>query len=165
MRRAVGTAAAAVAVVVLAGAGTRAARRLSAHRTRHTGRNRREADRWLQVTINRSPEEVMPEGRLPQPLVRLGDTIEVRARRAPGDRGTELAARLLEEVPRGVRGTAARLSGDDPRQEVRRALREAKSLLETGEVLRPDEPSTNRPTLTGKVVDLAVRRASGEGRL
>ncbi|GAA3114164.1 hypothetical protein GCM10010466_01580 [Planomonospora alba] len=164
MRRAVGIAATA-AVAVALGAGAGMARRLAAHRPPHAGRDPREENRWLQVTINRSPEEVMPEGRLPGPLLRLGDTVEVRARKAPGDRGTELAARLLEEVPQGARGVAARLSGDDPRQEVRRALREAKSLLETGEVLRADEPSTNRPTVTGKIVDLAVRRAGGEGRL
>ncbi|MFC6581306.1 hypothetical protein [Planomonospora parontospora] len=153
------------AAVALAGAGAGMARWLSSRRAADPGGDPREANRWLPVTVNRSPEEVMPEGRLPEPLVRLGDTVEVRVRKAPGGRGTELAARLLEPPPQGARGAVARISGDDPRQEVRRALREAKSLLETGEVLRPDEPSTNRPTATGKVLDLAIRRASGEGRL
>lgn len=52
-------------------------------------------DRWHVVTVNRPPEEVSSEGRLPDPLAELGDKIEVQTRPAPGDRGTELAARLL----------------------------------------------------------------------
>ncbi|SPT49421.1 hypothetical protein [Actinomadura madurae] len=48
-----------------------------------------------------------------------------------------LAARLREST---AAGTLERLTGDDPRQRVRRALREAKSLIETGEILRADAP-------------------------
>jgi hypothetical protein len=58
----------------------------------------------------------------------------------------------------------ARLAGQDPRQDLRRALREAKALLEAGEVLVPDEPTTH-DTPGGKVVGLFSRRASGEGVL
>jgi hypothetical protein len=128
-------------------------------------RAEREAGRWLMVTINRRPEEVVPDGRLPEPLARMGETIEVQVREAPGDRGTELGARPLAPVPTGVEEVMARLGGEDPRQAVRRALRESKCLIETGEVLRPDEPPTTRPTTIGRPVDLAAQRAGGEGRL
>jgi hypothetical protein len=48
---------------------------------------------------------------------------------------------------------------------VRRALRESKCLMETGEVLLPDAPPATRPTPAGKILDLALQRAGGEGRL
>jgi hypothetical protein len=123
------------------------------------------ADRWHVVTVNRPPEEVSPGGRLPEPLAELGDQIEVQIRPAPGDRGMELAARFRGRVPSGLSGAAARLTGQDPRQSVRAALREAKMLIETGEVLRPDESPTTRRTPINLPLELAVRRARGEGRL
>jgi hypothetical protein len=129
------------------------------------GRADRRTDRWHVVTVNRSPEEVWSDGQLPDPLAELGDDIEVQVRPAPGDRGTEIAARLRGPVPSGLSGAAARISGDDPRQSVREALRKAKSLLETGEVLRPDEPSTTEPTPGGKLLGLVTSRSRGEGRL
>lgn len=120
--------------------------------------------RWHVITINRPLDEVAPDGRMPEPLAKLGDEVEVQVHRAVGDRGTALAARLRREPP-GVTGVAARLTGDDPRQTLRVALRHSKQLVETGEVLRPDEPGTNRRTLTGLPLELATRRAPGEGRL
>lgn len=123
------------------------------------------AHRWLVVTVNRPPDEVVSDERLPEPLARLGDAIEVQASPAPGGRGTELAARLVDPAPSGPSAVAARLTGQDPRQAVRAALREAKSLIETGEVLRADEPPTTRATPGGKLLGLATRRAGGEGRL
>ena len=87
-------------------------------------------------------------------------------RPAPGGRGTELAARLRSgTAPSGLGGIAARAAGNDPRQQVRSALRQSKQLLETGEVLSPDEPSTTRRTLRSLPLELATRRAGGEGRL
>jgi hypothetical protein len=44
-------------------------------------------------------------------------------------------------------------------------LRDAKSLIETGEVLRPDEPGSAHPTAAGKVLGFALRVSGGEGRL
>jgi hypothetical protein len=124
-----------------------------------------QADRWLAVTVYRGPDEVMPGGRLPEPLSRLGDRVEVRVRPAPAGKGTEILARPREEVPPGGQGLAARVAGTDPRQEIRLALREAKSLLETGEVLQPARPGSNHPTIPGKLLDLVTSRAAGEGRL
>jgi hypothetical protein len=56
-------------------------------------------------------------------------------------------------------------AGNDPRQQVRSALRQTKQLLETGEVLTPDEQPTARRTLRNLPLELATRRARGEGRL
>jgi hypothetical protein len=108
---------------------------------------------------------VAPEGRLPEPLAGLGDAVEVRLRPAPGGRGTELAARLRDGAPAGPGAAVARIAGKDPRQEVRAALRQSRQLLETGEVLTPDEQPTARRTLHSLPLELATRRARGEGRL
>jgi hypothetical protein len=150
-------------VVVLAGvcAGVIAARRIA---TRQAG-NGADPDRWHTVTVNRLPEEVAPEGRLPDPLAGLGDAVEVRLRPAPGGRGTELAVRLRDGAPAGAAEAVARAAGSDPRQDLRAALRHSKQLLETGEVLNPDEPPTTRRTLRSLPLELATRRAGGEGRL
>jgi hypothetical protein len=149
---------------VAAGGGAVAVRRLlspdgAAH---HNGRG---TDRWHFVTINRSPEDVQPEGRLPEPLAKLGDRIDVQVRIAPGNRGTELGARLRDPVPTGPGELAARTTGQDPRQALRAALRECQWLLETGEVLQPDPHPSTRRTLTSLPLKLATRRARGEGRL
>ena len=122
-------------------------------------------DRWHAVTVNVSPEEVSSDGQLPGPLAELGDRIEVQIRPAPADKGTEIAARVRGSVPSGVRGFQARISGDDPRQSVRRALRETKQLLEVGEVLKPDTPPSTKPTPGGKLIGLATGRSWEEGRL
>ena len=123
--------------------------------------------RWRSVTINRSQEEVMPAGRVPGPLAALGDLVEVQVRPAPGDKGTELAARLRVPEPTGPRAALAAFGGDDPRQQVRSALRQAKHLIEVGEVLRVDPaPHGHRPaTPGGALVEAATRRAGGEGVL
>jgi hypothetical protein len=153
-------------VVVLAGvgAGVLVARRMTMHQVGN-GAARVARDRWHSVTVNRPPEEVAPEGRLPEPLAGLGDAVEVRLRPAPRSRGTEMAARLRDGAPAGPCGAVARIAGKDPRQEVRAALRQSKQLLETGEVLTPDEPPTTRRTLRNLPLELATRRARGEGRL
>jgi hypothetical protein len=153
-------------VVVLAGvsAGVLAVRRLTV-RQFDNGHAREARDRWHTVTVNRPPEEVAPDGRLPEPLAGLGDAAEVQIRPAPGGRGTEVAARLRGEVPSGAGAAAARIAGSDRRQDLRAALRQAKQLLETGEVLSPDKPPTARRTLRNLPLELATRRAGGEGRL
>lgn len=112
------------------------------------------ADRWLTVTINRSPADVQAD-ELPTPLQEYGDRIETRIRPAPGDRGAGLAVRL-KDVPSDALSVPARLTGQDPRQDLRRSLREAKALLEAGEVLLPDTP----PTTHDKPV---TSRTAGEG--
>jgi hypothetical protein len=109
----------------------------------------------------------MPDHRVPGPLAELGDLVEVEVRQAPGGKGSELRARLRGSEPSGAASAAARLSGEDPRQRVRAALREAKQLIEVGEVLRVDPTPHGRrtPTPTGAIVKLATKRAAGEGVL
>ncbi|GAA2108166.1 hypothetical protein GCM10009780_61870 [Actinomadura alba] len=114
------------------------------------------------VTILCPPERLSSRADLPEPLARLGDAVDIKIARAPGDRGTELGARLREAPSSGVGGIASRISGDDPRRMLRKALRHSKSLIETGEVMRPDWPPSTHPTPTGKLLELAGRRG---GRL
>ncbi|MGY1452199.1 hypothetical protein [Streptomyces sp. SS8] len=150
--------------LVLAGAGAGAAALRGAASARR--RARENGRRWLVVTIDRAPTDVMPHGGPPHPLDEFGDALEITVRPAPGDRGTELAARLREPAPPASATPPARLAGKDPRQQVRRALREAKSLLEAGEVMLPDTPPTGRgDTAGGRAVGLASKRAGGEGVL
>ncbi len=124
-------------------------------------------ERWLVVTVNLSQEEVAPEGRWPGPLAELGDRIDVEVRPAPGDKGTELAARLREPTPDGLAGAAARVSGDSPQQELRSALRRSKQLLEVGEVLVVDPAPHGHRTATpgGVLLEKVTKLAGKEGRL
>jgi hypothetical protein len=123
--------------------------------------------RWRVVTVYRTQDQVAPGGQYPQPLLELGDLVEIRMSEAPGSKGTELAARLRSGEPAGASAVFARVRGTDPRQALRRALRESKQLLETGEVIRLDpKPEGHRPaTPAGALIDLASRRSSGEGVL
>lgn len=121
-----------------------------------------EADHAMAVTVNCPPERLEP---LPEPLAALGHQAEVTLTEAPGGRGTEIHVRPVEPPPTGIAGVLARVRGDDPRQDVRLALRQTKSLIETGEVLSPDTPPTTHSTLAGKPLELAIRRSHGEGRL
>ena len=81
-------------------------------------RPRDEGARWRVVTIQRSEADTI--GAM-APLTALGAAIETRLRTAPGDRGTELAARIR---------SGSELSADD----VRVALRQTKQLAEAGEI-------------------------------
>ncbi|MET7666909.1 hypothetical protein ABZS39_02065 [Micromonospora luteifusca] len=104
--------------------------------------------RWEVVTVDRPPEQVLPGGHWPEPLRRLDGAVEVRVRTAPGDRGTELAARPLAGATPPA-GLAAHLVGDDPGLLVRRALRQVKQRVEAGEVLRADRSALDRPEAHG----------------
>ncbi|MDQ1122592.1 hypothetical protein [Microbacterium trichothecenolyticum] len=116
----------------------------------------RHPEGWKAVTILGDPEEFSAGG-YPAPLERLRDALEVRIDPAPGDKGFEVHARVRDgaDLP------------DDPDQALRTALRDAKQLFETGEVLR----ATPRPhghrsvSLRGAVVDKAEDDAKGEGVL
>jgi hypothetical protein len=105
-------------------------------------------DRWHVVTVNLPPGQVSPDDGAPPPLRTMAG-IEVRTQPAPGGRGTEIAAR----------STGADL-GD-----LRRALREAKSLLETGDVLLPAGPPTTQPTPLNAPIRTVTEHAREEGRL
>ncbi len=110
---------------------------------------------WFTVTVNAPRDEVAGDQRLADTLATLGNGVETRIVDAPGDRGAEVGVRVPD--PEADSAPTA--------DEVRRALRDAKSLLETGEVVRPDPPTTGRPTPGGALVRAMTRRAGGEGRL
>ncbi|GAB1331470.1 hypothetical protein [Streptomyces sennicomposti] len=147
------------------GAAVSAARRAGEAIRPGASHTRETEPRWHVMTVCASAEEVTPGGQLPEPLARLGDSVDTRLRPAPGERGTELAARLHDPEQSGVRGTSEQAEGHHTVQELRTALREAKALVETGEILLPDRPSTNRPTVTGRPLDRMIEKARGEGRL
>ncbi|MGY1680752.1 hypothetical protein [Geodermatophilus sp. SYSU D01176] len=113
------------------------------------------ARRWRAVTVLCPPEQVGTGTDLPAPLAALGDRIEVRITPAPGDRGTELAARYRDRP------------SDDELRALRSALREAKQLIEVGEVLRVDPAphGVRTPTPQGAALEGMTRRAGGEGVL
>lgn len=120
------------------------------------------ASGWLAVTVHRDRAEV-DESALPAPLAELADRIEVRLRPAPGDKGTELAARLRGGAP--AASAPQRLTGQDPQSELRSALRRAKQLIEVGEVLAVDPaPHGDRtPTPGGALLESWTQAAPGAG--
>ena len=104
-------------------------------------------ERWLTVTVNRAPDEV--QSSLPDDLARWRDQVEISVRPATGDKGTEIRVKS---------------TGDVPAHELRLALRRAKSVLEAGEVVRPDTAPTH-PGPLGKALRLVTNQAGGGGRL
>ena len=94
----------------------------------------------------REPTEI-DTAALPAPLAEFGDRIEVRVRPAADGKGTELAARLRDQRSSGTR-RSSRLSGSDPQADLRSALRQAKQLIEVGEVLAVDPAPHGKRTAT-----------------
>ncbi|ROP50127.1 MULTISPECIES: hypothetical protein [unclassified Rathayibacter] len=113
---------------------------------------------WKAVTVLGDAEDFAVGG-YPEPLERLAESLEIRIDPAPGDKGFEVHARVREGADAGV--------GDDPGKALRAALRDAKQIFETGEVLRATpRPHGERPrTLLGGAVDTAEDEAKGEGVL
>jgi len=116
--------------------------------------------RWQAVTILAQPQDVLGADDAPSSFDDLRDTVEVEARPAPGDKGTELRARLRERA-------STNDAADEAAKSIRVALRRAKQVIEAGEVLRVDPtPHGERTTTpTGAIVDEATDRADEEGLL
>jgi hypothetical protein len=130
---------------------------------------REDPSRWLVVTVNLRREASQPF-EVPEPLRAWGEAIEIRTIAAPGGRGTELAVRLADpdapSLPRDFPvELAGQLDGTTPVQKLRSALRRAKQLIETGEVLRADEPGTAEPTALNAPLRAATSASGSEGRL
>jgi hypothetical protein len=144
-----------------AGAGGVVLKRLQNARIPGTGRPPVHDDpttavrRWRVVTVLCSPEQVGTGDSLPAPLAQFRDRLEVRVAPAPGDKGTELAARLRGDVT------------DEDIGELRSALRRAKQLLEVGEVLRVDPVphGKRKPTPQGELLEKAAAEAPKGGVL
>ena len=111
---------------------------------------------WRAVTVNRPIPELGDA--LPGPLAELGDAVEVRLQPAPGDKGTELHARLT-----GTRDD--QIQGQDPLEALRSALRQAKQVAEVGYVLEADLNTTTERTPLNEPLRQATKHAGGEGRL
>jgi hypothetical protein len=152
----------AVLLAAVAGGGVVTSRALARRSGQQRGGTSKQ-QRWHALTVNLPLADVAPGGRLPAPLAALTD-VDVQLREAPGGKGTEIAVRLLSE-PTGASAVAVRVTGKDPRHAVRRALRETRSLLETGEVLQPDAPSTTRRTLLSRPLQYATAHGREEGLL
>jgi hypothetical protein len=124
----------------------------------HAGKGPDPTD-WRLVTVNRPPGELTAPW--PAPLTGWEPPLRIETRPAPGDRGTELAARLTDASTTPPPG----LDGDTPVQMLRSALRRAKQLLETGEILRSDRAfGTSSPTPLNKPLRAVTERAGGVGR-
>lgn len=118
-------------------------RLLSARRGRRAGQS---GGRHV-ITVFRPLDDVRDN--LPETLRRRGD-VAVDLRAAPGGRGTEISAQA----------SAGSVSDGD----LRRALRESRSLLEVGEVLQPGGPTTE-PTTLNRPLRAVTRRGREEGLL
>jgi hypothetical protein len=112
--------------------------------------------RWRAVTVNRPIAEL--EGALPGPLAELGDAVEVRLQPAPGNKGTELHARLAG-------AGQGPIQGQEPLEALRSALRRAKQVAEVGYVLEADLNTTTKRTPLNEPLRQATKHAGGEGRL
>ena len=121
-------------------------------------RDRTPKNRWIMVTVNCSPQRLASRAALPAPITRLGDAVDIKIAPAPGDRGTELGARLRDLPRTKIVGMVARRAEEDPRRMVEQALRDAKAIIETGEVLRPDWPAMAQPAQGGELLEMAGRR-------
>jgi|tagenome__1003787_1003787.scaffolds.fasta_scaffold20594027_2 hypothetical protein len=113
--------------------------------SRPAGGDGRPASGWLVVTVLCEPSDI-DQAALPGPLGELGDQIEVRVRPAADSKGAELAARLRDQPSSST--PLRRLSGKDPHSDLRSALRQAKQLMEVGEVLAVDPTPHGKRTAT-----------------
>jgi hypothetical protein len=143
----------AAVVAGIAGAGLVAAKRVAGlARGKLSGAGPEDdRPRWHAVTVYRNQDEVAPGGQLPAPLAELGNAVDVRLKEAPGGKGTEIHVRPLGEDGRGG--------------EIRSALRRAKRLLETGEILEPDSPGSAKPTPLNAPLRAATAHGMDGGRL
>jgi hypothetical protein len=127
-----------------------------------TSRDRSPKNRWIMVTVNCSPQRLASRSDLPEPITRLGDAVDIKISPAPGDRGTELGARLRDLPRTRIPGMVNRRPEEDPVCVVERALRDAKAMIEAGEVIRPDWPPSAQAAQIGDLLEFAGRRG---GRL
>lgn len=115
---------------------------------------------WLAVTVLCEPSDIDTTA-LPAPLAELGARIEARVTPAPADKGTELAVRWRNRPATG--SAVSRLTGSDPQADLRSALRQAKQLMEVGEVLVVDPvPHGHRKKTPGGLLLQAWTRVAGK---
>ncbi|WP_229070006.1 hypothetical protein [Actinoplanes sp. DH11] len=133
-----------LAAPLAAGAAIAAARSRAARKPDESGRRH-------VVTVFKPLSELESQ-QLPGSLREIADGVEITLRAAPAGRGTEIAVR----IPEGSSTTPG---------EVRRALRETRSLIEVGDVLLPAGPPTTKPTLTNRPLQKATQHGREGGLL
>jgi hypothetical protein len=106
---------------------------------------RPEPGEWFAVTVE-VEEATLSGPERPDALARLAERHEIRIRRAPGGRGSEIAVRA---------------AGGGTREQ----LRQLKQLLETGEMMLVEQQPEGRRTLLGRTAVPALRQLSRRGTL
>jgi uncharacterized membrane protein len=92
---------------------------------------------WEAEIVEDRPDELIAWRALPQSDV--PNEGSVRFVPAPGDQGTEIHVELRYEPPGGKLGAiAAKLFGEEPKQQVKGDLRRFKQVMEAGEVVHSD---------------------------
>jgi uncharacterized membrane protein len=84
---------------------------------------------------------------------------------APGARGTEVRVEMTYLPPAGDLGaTVARLTGHEPDQLLRDALRRVKQVMEAGEVIVADGQRPGRDPIRERLAGLVLHRVAAGGR-
>jgi uncharacterized membrane protein len=99
---------------------------------------------WDAVIINEHPNELIAwRSREDAEIPHAGT---VRFHPAPGDEGTEVTVNLEYDPPAGKLGSLlAKLTGEEPAQQVSEALRRFKALMETGEIPTTEGQAVGKP--------------------
>ena len=104
---------------------------------------------WDATIINDTPGELLAWRSVEGADVDNAGT--VRFEPAPGDEGTEVTVKFEYNPPGGRIGALmAKLSKDDPEQQVAEALRRFKALMEAGEIPTTDGQSVGEPQRSKK---------------
>lgn len=104
---------------------------------------------WEAVIINDEPGRLLAWRSLDGAEVPNAGT--VRFEPAPGGQGTEVTVQLEYEPPAGRLGAFfAKLTGDEPKQQVANALRRFKALMESGEIPTTDGQPAGEPQRSKK---------------
>ncbi|ACB73357.1 SRPBCC family protein [Opitutus terrae] len=108
---------------------------------------------WDAVIINDAPDRLIAWRSKDGAEIRNAGS--VRFERAPGDEGTEVRVQLEYDPPGGkLAAWVAKLTGEEPEQQVAEALRRFKALMEAGEI----------PTIEGQSVGEPQRSAKQKGQ-
>ncbi|MDX2187303.1 MAG: SRPBCC family protein [Opitutaceae bacterium] len=102
---------------------------------------------WVSLIINDHPNQLIAwRSREDAEIPNAGT---VRFERAPGDEGSEVTVTLEYDPPGGKFGAwLAKLSGEEPGQQVSDTLRRFKALMETGEIPTIEGQSVGEPQLS-----------------
>jgi uncharacterized membrane protein len=99
---------------------------------------------WDATIINEHPNELIAWRSREEAEIPNAGT--VRFHPAPGDEGTEVTVNLEYDPPAGKLGALlAKLTGEEPAQQVEEALRRFKALMEAGEIPTTEGQSVGEP--------------------